>query len=142
MPGAAAAGGGCACGAVRFEVRGPLRSIAACHCESCRRQSGNFVVATRARVADLVFLSGTEDLAEWRASDQATRRFCRICGSHLFWQRDGSASVSIMAGSLDLPTGLAMSHHIFVAEKGDWYTLDDGLPQHGTWPEAKPSQPG
>jgi len=30
-------GGGCACGAVRYRVTGPLRPVIACHCESCRR---------------------------------------------------------------------------------------------------------
>jgi hypothetical protein len=30
---------------------------------------------------------------------------------------------------MDKPTGLAISMHIFVADKGDYYEIDDGLPQ-------------
>jgi hypothetical protein len=41
--------GGCACGAVRYEVRGPLRPIIACHCTQCRRTSGHFFAATACR---------------------------------------------------------------------------------------------
>ena len=32
-------------------------------------------------------------------------------------------------GCIDEPTGLALERHIFVAEKGDYYDLRDGLPQ-------------
>jgi hypothetical protein len=33
-------------------------------------------------------------------------------------------------GSLDGPTGITLGSHIFVEEKGDYYPLTDGLPQH------------
>lgn len=33
-----------------------------------------------------------------------------------------------MAGALDTPTGLQMVRHIYGAEKGDYYTTNDGLP--------------
>ena len=36
----------------------------------------------------------------------------------------------LMTGSLDLPTGLKAETHIFVADASDYYTIDDGLPQH------------
>ena len=32
--------GRCLCGAVTYEVRGPLRDIVLCHCVECRRWSG------------------------------------------------------------------------------------------------------
>lgn len=121
--------GGCACGAVRYEVTGPLRPVVACHCESCRRQSGHYY-ACSAAPADALHIEGEENLAEWRASDAARRRFCRVCGSTMFWERDGAPTVSFLAGTLDSPTGLALSHHIYVAEKGDYYELTDGLPAY------------
>lgn len=43
--------GGCPCGGVRYEVRGPLRDVIACHCTQCRRTSGHFVAATACRRA-------------------------------------------------------------------------------------------
>ena len=33
-------GGGCQCGAVRYEISGPPRVVYACHCTECQRQSG------------------------------------------------------------------------------------------------------
>jgi hypothetical protein len=33
-------------------------------------------------------------------------------------------------GVFDGPTNTSLSKHIFVAEKGDYYTIKDGLPQN------------
>jgi len=33
--------GGCLCGAVRYEVLGPLRDVVLCHCSHCRRTHGH-----------------------------------------------------------------------------------------------------
>ena len=119
--------GRCLCGAVRYEVRGPLSDVHACHCGQCRRQSGHYVVATSARRADLTL---TEDrgLKWYRSSPKARRGFCGECGSALFWD-DGSDDISINVGSLDQPTGLKIKDHIFVDDKGDYYDIDDGLPR-------------
>ncbi len=121
--------GRCACGAVTFTVSGPLRPVVACHCESCRRQSGHFLAATAVPL-EMLSVEGGENLSHWRATGRAVRRFCSKCGSHLFWQEDGSNEVSIMAGAFDPPSGLELSHHIYVAEKGDYYEISDGLPAY------------
>jgi hypothetical protein len=120
--------GGCHCGAVRYGVAGPMRSVVYCHCSQCRKQSGHYYAATSC-ANDRLQVTGSQDLTWYRASDTARRGFCSKCGSALFWQGDGSADISILAGSLDLPTGLKADRHIYVADKGDYYTIDDGLPQ-------------
>ena len=50
-------------------------------------------------------------------------------GSALFWKRSDLDETSILAGAFDKPTGLSAVGHIFVADKGDYYSIDDGLPQ-------------
>lgn len=118
--------GGCLCGAVRYRVAGPLRRVVACHCSQCRRSSGHFVAATAAAWADVA----VEGPVAWYESSPGVRRgFCPTCGANLFWAGPNRARVSILAGSLDLPTGLALAGHIFAAAKGDYYAIADGLPQ-------------
>ncbi|WP_442475962.1 GFA family protein [Roseovarius litorisediminis] len=39
--------GSCQCGAVRYEVAGPLRQVVGCHCSQCRKTSGHYVAATQ-----------------------------------------------------------------------------------------------
>ncbi len=117
--------GGCLCSAVRFDVNGPLRPVVACHCVQCRKTSGHYVAATSAAREDLVI---TGEVTWFASSPRARRGFCGVCGSSLFWEEVGGSRVSIHAGTLDGPTGLALAGHIFVADKGDCYGLADGLP--------------
>ena len=121
--------GSCLCGAVRYRVDGALRSVVNCHCSQCRKQTGHFMAATAAGKADFQLLED-RGLAWFRASDFARRGFCRDCGSTLFWERDGADYVAIAAGSIDGATGLESVAHIYCADKGDYYTLEDGLPQY------------
>lgn len=37
--------------------------------------------------------------------------------------------MSFSLGVIDGPTGLELQKHIFVADKGDYYTIADGVPQ-------------
>ncbi len=114
--------GSCLCGACAFEVHGPLRNIVACHCTQCRKQTGHYLAATNAQLADFRLLR-KDSLRWYRASDRAQRGFCSTCGSTLFWQADGRDSISIAAGSLDGPTGLTIEGHIFCADRGDYYSI-------------------
>lgn len=121
--------GACLCGAVRFAARGPLRGVIYCHCSQCRRQSGHFYAATNVE-DDCLKVTGAERLTWFSASPQARRGFCSTCGSAMFWKHEEEAYTSILAGSFDKPTGLRGEAHIFVPDKGDYYEIDDGLPQY------------
>lgn len=120
--------GACLCGAVRFRTRGPLRGVIYCHCSQCRRQSGHFFAATNVSDADIT-VDGEENVTWFEASSFARRGFCRTCGSLLFWKPNQDTYVSVLAGSFDAPTGMAGDCHIFVADKGDYYEIGDGLPR-------------
>ena len=39
-----------------------------------------------------------------------------------------------MLGSFDGPTGTKIAEHVFVRDKGDYYDICDGVPQHETVP--------
>ncbi len=117
--------GGCLCGAVRYETEGPLRPVVACHCTQCRKTSGHHVAATSAP-RDGVKIEGR---VQWyQSSPEARRGFCPVCGSNLFWDGPGS-HLAIFAGTLDTPSGLRLEGHIFCADKGDYYDIDDDLPK-------------
>jgi hypothetical protein len=62
--------GSCLCGAVTFEVDGPLRPVIACHCVQCRKQTGNYMSATAARDSDLKLIED-RGLKWFRSSDTA-----------------------------------------------------------------------
>lgn len=124
--------GSCLCGACRYEVHGPLRNVIACHCTQCRKQTGHFMAATNASVADFR-LTGERSLRWYRASPAAERGFCANCGSTLFWRADGADTISITAGTLDGATGLKIEGHIYCADQGDYYRIPDEGYRYEQW---------
>ena len=126
------ASGACLCGSVTYEVSGPLSGVIYCHCGQCRKTSGHYFAATSCQREDLSVTSD-EGLRWYQSSKEAERGFCARCGSSLFWSHKDAPSISIMPGSLDLPTGLKADAHIYVADASDYYTIDDGLPQHADY---------
>ena len=117
--------GHCLCGKIRFHgTYDAGNDLKACHCSQCRRWSGHYWAAI---LPKSLTIKGTP---KWyRASDFARRGFCGNCGSSLFWQHDDSDIIDVAAGAIDSPTGLHLLGHIFVADKGDYYEIADGLPQ-------------
>ncbi len=122
------ASGGCLCGSVRYETDAPLREVVFCHCDQCRRQTGLYY-ATTAVPWDSLRLTGEAALRWYASSAFARRGFCGTCGSALFWKPADHPHVAILAGSLDDTSGLTARCHIFTADKGCFYRIDDGLPQ-------------
>ncbi|WP_299948284.1 GFA family protein [uncultured Ruegeria sp.] len=120
--------GSCLCGAVAYAIDGDLTPPNACHCGQCRKQSGHLWASTVTHQDNLSFTS-SEMLSWYRASDIAKRGFCSACGSFLFWQHNDEDTIAVSVGSLDEPTGLKLAQHIFVADKGDYYDIQDDLPQ-------------
>jgi hypothetical protein len=126
--------GRCLCGAVRYEVRGPLRDILVCHCVECRRWSGHLGAYSAAREEDVV----VHDARSLRWIDspesdrQARRGFCGECGSGLFWRAAEGDRIHIAAGTLDLPTSLRVAGHVGAADASDWDEPRDGLPREAS----------
>jgi hypothetical protein len=121
--------GSCLCGAVRFAFDGELRPPDACHCTQCRKQSGHYFASSDVPRASVTIRG--EDKVTWYASSERVRRgFCSVCGSTLFWDPVQRDWIGIAMGALDTPTATKLKMHIFVAEKGDYYEIADGLPQN------------
>ncbi len=118
--------GRCLCGGVKYEVQGPLRVVINCHCGQCRRTHGHYSAYTAAAREGLV-LHANRTLRWYQSSDKARRGFCTECGANLFWDAQDQPTMSIAAGTLDQPTGLKTTAHIFVQDLPDYYTLEDNL---------------
>ena len=89
--------------------------------------TGHFMAATAAKRGTFE-LEGADSLVWYSASNAARRGFCKHCGSTLFWDGVDRDYISIAAGTLDNSDGLKIVCHIFVAEKGGYYDIEDGAP--------------
>ena len=121
--------GSCLCGAVSFTVTAALKPPDACHCIQCRKHSGHFFAST-AVPRDAIQIRGQDKLAWYQLSIKARRGFCSVCGPSLFFDPPARDWIGVAMGAFDTPTSTQLEMHIFVAEKGDYYQISDGLPQH------------
>lgn len=135
--------GSCLCGAVAYELAGPLHEMRCCHCSRCRKARaaahGTNVIA---KAGALRWLRGEEQVRSFRVPDAQffTNCFCGTCGGKLP-RVDPSRGLAIVpAGSLDDDPGARPQMHIFVGSKAPWYEIPDALPRHdGAAPQ--PPQP-
>lgn len=124
--------GSCLCGAVAFEVDGALSPPDACHCTQCRKWTGHYLASTDVPRA-MLKVHGGDHVTWFRSSEKVRRGFCSRCGASLFFDpldREKHDWIGIAMGAFDTPTQTRLALHIFVAEKGDYYEIRDGLPQN------------
>lgn len=79
-------GGGCHCGAVRFEaeISDPPAAALECNCSVCRMTGFIHVMVSH---RDFELLSGRDSLASYRfGTGTAEHLFCRRCGVKSFYQ--------------------------------------------------------
>jgi hypothetical protein len=124
--------GACNCGAVAFEIDGPLSGVFVCHCSICRRFTGSNGIA--------VVVVGNQRFRWTRGQDQITAWskpgsdwhcwFCKTCGAPLPGPND-DARMFIPAGLLtEGADALKVLHHIWVDSRAPWDEIADAGKQH------------
>ncbi|WP_164116422.1 GFA family protein [Sphingorhabdus sp. Alg239-R122] len=121
--------GSCLCGAITIKVEGELAPPDACHCSQCRKQSGHVWASTDVPEERLT-ITGADNITWYQASEKVRRGFCKTCGSYLFWDPIHHPRTAVAMGAFDTPSGTQLESHIYVADKGDYYDIGDGLPQN------------
>ncbi|MFQ5503979.1 MAG: GFA family protein [Planctomycetota bacterium] len=123
--------GACYCGQVRFEVELPPHFVS--HCHNCRRAHGaGFVTWAGFEGTQFRILEGEADLERYKTETEATRSFCRICGSTLLfesprWAGEVHVAVANLVDELDeMPSG-----HAYADRSPDWCPITDDLTRYG-----------
>lgn len=125
--------GACLCGAVRFEVSGPILSAGYCHCTHCQKRTGTGSSANcRVAQADFRLLGGAELLSSYQPPAGVPKLFCSRCGSALFSGDPLSdQEVAIRLGCFDQDPGIRPQFRQFVDSAAAWEPVpDDGLPRY------------
>jgi hypothetical protein len=121
--------GSCVCGAVSFTVKAELKAPDACHCVQCRKHSGHYFASTDVQ-RSAIDINRQDKLTWHQASAKVRRGFCSVCGASLFFDPLAADWIGVAMGAFDTPTLTQLEKHIFVAEKGDYYPISDGLQQN------------
>src|SRR5262249_55531067 len=128
--------GGCLCGAIRYEARGPRRNSFICHCRMCQRASG-------APFAGLFYMA-TENLQitkgaplTYKSSPQVERAFCGVCGAPLFFSRlSRPEQRAVTVGSLDDPNHFEPTFQVCLSSAVSWLDRCKFLPGYEEKPEG------
>jgi hypothetical protein len=125
--------GGCACGAVRYQLVGQPSNSMICHCQTCRRVSAAPVVAwVTFDKSNFAIVKGAP--SEYSSSAPVRRTFCSACGTPLTYQhRDHAATIDITSCSLDEPGAFPPTHHSWLSHDIAWVRFGDGLPAYQEW---------
>lgn len=118
--------GGCACGAVRFELDGDPLDIAECHCRMCQRSVGAASVTWATVHRERLSVRGAPTW--WRSSAAAERGFCGGCGATLFFRPHEGAVIDVTVAAFDHPGSLAPRANIWTEAKAPWVHLDPAVP--------------
>lgn len=124
--------GGCLCGAVRYQISGPIRSIVHCHCSRCRRAQGSaFATNGIVNAGDFKLVSGADSLTGYEATPGQIRYFCKVCGSPIMSKRESSPDqVRVRIGTIESDIEERPMSHIFVTSKANWEEICGDLPKY------------
>lgn len=122
--------GGCACGAIRYEIAGEPLASNHCQCRDCQRKSGtghgSYMTFTRAGVK----LTGEPKHWDIIADNGnvKTRAFCPTCGSPVYMTFAATPDVfTIHAASLDDPRRFKPQIVTYAVRGHAWDALDPAL---------------
>ena len=93
--------GRCFCGAVQFQVRGEPVAMGYCHCDSCRHWSAAPVNAfTLWAPSAFAVLQGAAHIGTFNKTPGSTRKWCTVCGGHLFTEHPTLGLIDVYAALL------------------------------------------
>jgi hypothetical protein len=124
--------GGCACGAVRYELRSAPFDAGWCHCRTCQLNSGApAMVFASVPTGDMVFVQGGDKVKAFKSSSFGHRTFCGECNTPFAMRVDHQPeTVDFSVATLDEPDLVAPGFHIFWSSRIGWFHPADHLPRH------------
>ena len=129
--------GGCACGAIRYEIDGEPIFMNECQCRDCQRKSGTGHGSYLTFPANGVKLGG--EATRWDivadSGNVKTRAFCPTCGSPVYMTFAAMPGVfTVHAASLDDPGRYRPQAVTYAARGHAWDHLDPAIPTFETMP--------
>jgi hypothetical protein len=129
--------GGCACGAVRYEVSGEPIMMNDCQCRNCQRESGTGRSSHLTFVGAPVQVTGEPSLrtTTGEGGTRKSRAFCPTCGAPVYIAFPDMPEVFVAsAGSLDDPARYKPQLVMWTAAGHAWDHLDPALPRFEKMP--------
>jgi hypothetical protein len=122
--------GGCACGAIRYEIEGEPVFMNHCQCRDCQRKSGTGHGSYLTFPREGVKLEG--EASQWDivgdSGNVKTRAFCPTCGSPVYMTFAAMPGVfTVHAASLDDPSRYQPQAVTYAVRGYAWDHLDPAI---------------
>ena len=131
--------GSCHCRAVQYTITGEIKTVANCHCNTCRKTIGAaFQTIAFTEESNLDIRQGRESLAAYQVSENATKHFCRTCGTPVFnTHKMFPGHCMVVLGSLDDPSLVTPAVNVFCENMLPWVKEIAALPSFDKEPPRK-----
>lgn len=129
--------GGCLCGAVRYEAKGPPRAMGLCYCTDCRKASGSGFIPFAVFASEALHIAGPliSYASPAENGSEAIRNSCAVCASLVFGGPLGKTdSHTIYVGSADDSSWFEPTLAIFARNLPTWLVVPPELKQYETLP--------
>ncbi len=124
--------GRCFCGAVEIVATGEPEAMGYCHCASCRHWSAGPVNAfTLWQPQSVRVTKGGEHVEGYQKSDTSVRKFCELCGGHLYTEHPTWGVTDVYAALLPDFKYVPALH---VNYQESVLRIRDGLPKYKDMP--------
>jgi hypothetical protein len=136
-------GGGCACGAVRYQAAGAPVAARICMCRICQRITGGAGSVLAFFATDGFVVEGrTGDFAAVADSGNIIhRQFCPECGTPLFSSAEVRPHlIGVRVGSLDDPSSVTPTAIVWTEAAPAWALLNDALDHYPGQMPAPPAK--
>jgi hypothetical protein len=127
--------GQCLCGSVQFKLHQKITDIIICHCSECRKVQGTaFATNGNVKNENFEFISGENNLTEFKENTNKSRFFCQTCGSPIMAKLKNNPDYTrIRLGTITNDIKEPIEKHIFTDSKANWDNICDTIAQHKEW---------
>lgn len=113
----------CLCGSVKIEATEVNPKFTVCHCDTCRTWGGGPLFAVQCGTD--VKIVGSESVKEYESSPWATRGFCSICGTHLFYRLNKTGGYNMPVGLFPEIQNLEMTMQYYSDQRPGYYCFSN-----------------
>ena len=123
----------CQCGQFKLAFAMAIEKTALCHCNSCRKRTGN-TSGLQARLHEDDITIDGEFRVYRRVADSGKvveHFFCPVCGTTVFMKPEAMpGSVSLAAGTLDADSIPAPTFSVYEERLQPWFALPSTIEDH------------
>jgi hypothetical protein len=136
--------GRCLCGAVTFTISADRITSRTCWCRVCQYIGAGSATVNAIFPASAITVQGEtqEYISTADSGSRMHRRFCPICGTHLFGGSESTPHLTVVrVGALDNPESFPPVGTIWTQSAPGWACIDPTLPRIDGQPPPPKSNP-